>query len=901
MHRVRVVIVSLLWTTTQAAKYAPNHFLGSCLDQAWVDRVYREFGISTTDRDAYGRRMDPYLHAALKTPRFTVTDPRTAVPMSKLYQSDCMPATSVIYGVGATVDADGKVVDPGRVNGSLILELKNWPSIQLSTMAFAIIVQELFGYEISFFWTTDSAEMAERMSPVKSGLCGPVHANLEVWIDALLEKSVAEYSDDVHSTGEIGYRGRSGLYTTTQFVADGLDAAKVGSTFSADYWRDYASKDNLVKRLAASSLTGNTKYYPPTESGCVDGTLGCSNSCSKTKACVAREARGGECLVAVMMYAYYEPGYAQSVFDNNGIPATFCFIGLDAAQSFAIEALTTGKPVLFYHYEPDPFHFEHPDAFDRVMLPHSTPQEASKTTGEFGQRSNPVRVDYPYVSLQKYASSFLEINQPLESLLARMWVSDYDMNQLMKSYVSVQSAATPADDPEFAASCAWLKDNYRVWSLWLGRLPMCDLFVHIAFDFDGCEPATAAVFPRRVVFKWTLPHPDDSTQPYNCDGGLTAPPPTLVTSRSCEWLAKNAAIWFFWPHLPPACDRTFFTYNVSACDRAGSKREVRYRWLLESAIDAAKSAECTGGIALSEPVLLDCEFVPYDASSFTAIAALAIALALAILLAMAFVFHYRHQPVVKRSQYQFLLAMLLGGIFNCASVWLYAGEPTRLLCRFRSAGVALGFTLVFGSLVVKSLRVYRVFLSGAMKRVVLSAKTMFKILFVFLGVDAVILGAGNIADPSMAAAVAEATAQLGGDPVSSDFQESVWIFASALVVLFTSVIILALAYLVELPAITFYVFFALMLLLSTAIVMALMIVPKILRLNDRATDTGASSATAAGTRAAADGPPSDDENVNKKPSLKNVLRSSKRLVVKRQATQVQPFTSKKRQPLGERR
>lgn len=63
--------------------------------------------------------------------------------MSTLYQSDCMPANSVIYGVGATVDANGKVVDSGRVNGTFIMELKNWASIKLSTMVFAIIAQEL--------------------------------------------------------------------------------------------------------------------------------------------------------------------------------------------------------------------------------------------------------------------------------------------------------------------------------------------------------------------------------------------------------------------------------------------------------------------------------------------------------------------------------------------------------------------------------------------------------------------------------------------------------------------------------------------------------------------------------------------------------------------------------------
>jgi gamma-aminobutyric acid type B receptor len=83
--------------------------------------------------------------------------------------------------------------------------------------------------------------------------------------------------------------------------------------------------------------------------------------------------------------------------------------------------------------------------------------------------------------------------------------------------------------------------------------------------------------------------------------------------------------------------------------------------------------------------------------------------------------------------------------------------------------------------------------------------------------------------------------------VSSDFQESVWIFASAIVVLMGGIIILPLAYLVELPALTFYDFLASMLVFCTASVVALMIVPKILKSNavaaagDSSGDSNASS------------------------------------------------------------
>lgn len=63
--------------------------------------------------------------------------------MSKLYQDSCKPSSSKFYGVGSKLDADGEIVDPGRANGTLVVELKGWASILLTTMVFSIIAQEV--------------------------------------------------------------------------------------------------------------------------------------------------------------------------------------------------------------------------------------------------------------------------------------------------------------------------------------------------------------------------------------------------------------------------------------------------------------------------------------------------------------------------------------------------------------------------------------------------------------------------------------------------------------------------------------------------------------------------------------------------------------------------------------
>lgn len=54
------------------AAFTPNHFLGTCLDEAWVSRMEATLRISRHDRDALGRLVHPFLQPALAHPRFKV-------------------------------------------------------------------------------------------------------------------------------------------------------------------------------------------------------------------------------------------------------------------------------------------------------------------------------------------------------------------------------------------------------------------------------------------------------------------------------------------------------------------------------------------------------------------------------------------------------------------------------------------------------------------------------------------------------------------------------------------------------------------------------------------------------------------------------------------------------------
>lgn len=735
------------------------------------------------------------------------------------------------------------------------------------------------------------------MSSVGIGTCAPTHVNMEMSV-ANYEGNFAAYENETGSIGSVGYSSLSGVYISKDFIRDGVNISKHSPTFSADFWRDYPTSDALINSLSVSVLTSNSSFYPPQDCDCVDGTLGCLNSCSKTDSCTSREAQGGECMVVVMRYASDDPGHLQAVFANLKIPAYFCFLGDPVFEDFVVAMHERNIPVAFYHFEPDPFHLQYPDTFERIFLPRATPEKVALNTGKFGEHGyggktdNPVAVDFQAASLDKYIASFITGYNPLSALISKFSLSNMNMNTLQEIYVNVSDSA---DDPVFIAACTWIKSNYNAWNGWLDPLPLCDVRQHMSFTLIGCEAneTNATAFPRHVDFYWTFPDPTNPEMPYNCDGDINSTPATFFTSRSCVWLRDNYEIWIDWIQRKPQCDASFYFYNATDCDQPGAQRLARFFWHLPDPLNASLSLECNGGVSLPANVLFECEYVPYHSTTFKATAGLAGFLAVLFVVAMIAVCCFRSAPIIKRSQYQFLVSMLLGGVLMCGTTILYAGKPTTELCRARPSFVSYSFTLIFGSLLVKSMRVYRVFLSSSMKRVKVSSFTMFKFLVLFIVVDFMIIATWMSIDPLVARTQLETVPDLDTNQVevarctsssfiftalmifwkaivlfvgmylsfairnvSSDFQESIWIFACSLVVLVTSILVLPTAYLVTTTAIFFHLFFVVSLLLATLIVMMLMLVPKFRRLkavaNIMRSTTSINKKKASSTSSAAD-------------------------------------------------
>lgn len=72
----------------------------------------------------------------------------------------------------------------------------------------------------------------------------------------------------------------------------------------------------------------------------------------------------------------------------------------------------------------------------------------------------------------------------------------------------------------------------------------------------------------------------------------------------------------------------------------------------------------------------------------------------------------RHEKLIKACNLELSLIILAGALIALITVYAYVARPTKLSCVFREVGFHMSVNILFGPLLVKTNRVYRIFESG---------------------------------------------------------------------------------------------------------------------------------------------------------------------------------------------
>ncbi|RHY33634.1 hypothetical protein DYB32_001468 [Aphanomyces invadans] len=587
------------------------------------------------------------------------------------------------------------------------------------------------------------------------------------------------------------------------------------------------SSDAIHVEDKTTGKIGRSQMCPDTTPG-----MKCRNGCSKNTHCITAEGQGKPCLLVGMMTPAQDPGYFEALLTNSKIPAMFCFAGYAGLNQYVVDTMRQNKSIVFYHFEPDVFHTDKKGLFTRITFPRAN---STATTSNV----NLVSTDFPASPLMKYYSDTMVHNPTLLNFLTNFALTPLDMTNLLASYDTLQNDPTVAD-PLFATACRWVQQNSRTWRGWIERLPLCTLEKHLkvtitdSFDNMTTPVNTSQIDFRTISFAWFNPNPDNATEPYLCDGGIITVPPPLKTSRSVEWLMENADEWPLWMHTKPPCQRLHYNYTIGPCT-PDSTRPVTFFWRLPGRVNG--STECTGGIALPGNLVVECDYIPVASPVYESITMLTCIVIMFLVVCGILVVAFRKRSVVKRAQWPLLLLIVVGGILMCVYIILTGGEPTDVLCAARPILASLAFSVTFTAIFVKSLRVYLLFLAGEnRKKIKVTLWKMIKLYLVIVVIDTGVVVIGLLADfPHPAISIAAAKTfdgtvdhytchsstfifkamtiffktlvLIAGSYVAflirnadADFQESMWILASSVVVVVGAMILTPVAYFMDLDA-----------------------------------------------------------------------------------------------------
>mmetsp|Transcript_11342 Transcript_11342/g.14740 ORF Transcript_11342/g.14740 Transcript_11342/m.14740 type:complete len:850 (-) Transcript_11342:172-2721(-) len=203
----------------------------------------------------------------------------------------------------------------------------------------------------------------------------------------------------------------------------------------------------------------------------------------------------------------------------------------------------------------------------------------------------------------------------------------------------------------------------------------------------------------------------------------------------------------------PICTDKDYRYFVSSCNPQYIQREVTFQW--------NESVSCEGGVTLPEEVFVDCDHVPASSQVGAGVISVTLIGAAIGTSLLVFVILMRKQPWIKSAQPGCLIIFIGSAMLVSLSYLLALGKANNAQCAGRVWLFHIGFTSMFGSLFLKVYRVWRIFGSQKMKKIVIKFVDLLKGLAVLILIDLLILIVWQLVDPIRVVLVVEDVANVG--------------------------------------------------------------------------------------------------------------------------------------------
>ena len=168
---------------------------------------------------------------------------------------------------------------------------------------------------------------------------------------------------------------------------------------------------------------------------------------------------------------------------------------------------------------------------------------------------------------------------------------------------------------------------------------------------------------------------------------------------------------------------------MSDCN--GMVRTVYYSW--------KDGATCSIRSVLPDDIHIDCEYVQFEALPAISMYSIAGILMVGYLIILVRTYNVRHEVAMEAAEPGLLYVIVLGSVVACTTIFIIPGEPSSTTCIGPLSTGCIGFTLVFGTLLLRTYRTYRQNRADDHQAPQLSDGFLLQLVGVMLAVDAVLL------------------------------------------------------------------------------------------------------------------------------------------------------------------